>query len=146
MHRMKARAAGSRVGPRRMYVSFPWFFFASATIKGNNTGEIRFSEGSSISIEAILICLDSLLLASRDARSELNYSESNHFSPRADVHVVPANLSANNGMEIRNAPLAESRGSRNECTASPILPFIFHARVPWIRLLDFQEHVYFFLG
>ena len=30
------------------------------------------------------------------------------------MHVVPANLSANNGMEIRNAPLAESRASRTK--------------------------------
>ena len=30
------------------------------------------------------------------------------------MHVVPANLSANNGMKIRNAPLAESRASRTK--------------------------------
>lgn len=68
---------------------------------------------------AILICLHSFYLCSRDARSELNYSESSHFLPRADVRVVPTSLwsSSKQWDKDKKHPLP-NRGSwtkRNAC-------------------------------
>lgn len=147
MEPANARAPWSRAygGCTDRFRDFSPCQLRSGAIKANNAIEIWFSEGSRISL---------LLFASipsthpRGARSELNYSESSHFLPRADMHVIPANLwpISKQWDEDKEYPCQIEEAERNVTRATPSYHALHFPRLFCTRIIYFSFGKNIYLG